>query len=111
MSKSILKPTDEESASMWKKRTHGIGERVLDEHALGVAGDEFFGGGFCVIGEQDGGLVVTEIGDEELAVSALSRTSLLFEDPRGAGFAVRQIERDGAPSRWRQVGDCGAQTW
>jgi hypothetical protein len=93
------------------EEAHGIGERVLDEHALGVAGDEFFGGGFCVVGEQDGGLVVTEIGDKELAVSALARTSLLFEDPRGAVFAVGQVERDGAPSRWRQVADFGEQTW
>ena len=39
------------------EEAHGIGERVLDEHALRVVGDEFFGGGFCVVGEQDGGLV------------------------------------------------------
>jgi hypothetical protein len=56
------------------EEAHGIGERVLDEHALGVAGDEIAGGRICVIGEQDGGLIVAEIGDEELAVGALSRT-------------------------------------
>ena len=63
----------------------------------------------CVVGEQDGGLVVAEIGDEELAVGALARTHLLFVDPWGAVFAVGHIERDGAPGRWRQVIDFGEQ--
>ena len=54
------------------------------------------------------GSFVTEIDDEELAVNALSGTSLLFEELRGAVFAVGQVERDGAPSRWRQV---AAHTW
>jgi hypothetical protein len=64
------------------EEAHGIGERILDEHALGVTGDEVLGGGGCVVGEQDGGFVVAEIGDEELAVGALARTNLLFVDPR-----------------------------
>ena len=34
------------------EEAHGIGERVLDKHALGVAGDEIAGGRICVIGEQ-----------------------------------------------------------
>jgi hypothetical protein len=38
------------------EEAHRIGERILDEHALGVAGDEILGGRACVIGEQDGGL-------------------------------------------------------
>ena len=60
------------------EEAHGVGERILDEHALGIAGDEIFDGRACVVGEQDGGLVVAEIGDEELAVGAPKGTRLLF---------------------------------
>ena len=45
---------------------------------------------------------MAEVGDEELAEVALVRTSLLLEDARGAILAVRDVEVDGAPSRWRQ---------
>jgi hypothetical protein len=34
---------------------------------FGAAGDESFDGRACVVGEQDGGLVAAEIGDEKLA--------------------------------------------
>ena len=33
------------------KEAYCIGERVLDEHALGIAGNEIFGGGFGIVGE------------------------------------------------------------
>jgi len=46
------------------EETHGVGECVLDEHALGVAGDEIPSGGFRIVGDQDRGLVVAEILDE-----------------------------------------------
>src|ERR1700730_1480046 len=52
---------------------------------------------------------MAEIGDEELAVAALARASLLCVDSRVAVFAVGQVERDGAPSRWWQVVDFGEQ--
>ncbi len=41
--------------------------------------------------------------DEELAEHALLQASLLLEDARGAVFAVRDVEGDGAPGRDRQV--------
>ena len=91
------------------EEAHRVGERVLDQHALGIAGDDRLGGGLGVIGEQDGGLVVAEIGDEELAEVALVRTSLLFVDARGAVLAAGDVEVDGAPGRWRQAGDLGEQ--
>ena len=46
------------------EETHGFGECVLDEHALGVAGNEIPSGGFRIVGDQDRGLVVAEILDE-----------------------------------------------
>ncbi len=93
------------------EEAYRVGQRVLDEHALGIAGDDGLGGGLGVVGEQDGGLVVAEIGDEELAEGALVRTSLLFVDARGAMLAAGDIEGDGAPGRWRQVVDLGEQAW
>ncbi len=106
MSKSTLKPTDEDRASMWKKRT--ASERgIFDEHASGVAGDDRCGLRLHVVGEQDGGLVMAEIGDEELTEGALLGAHLLLIDPRGAVLAVGHVERDGAPSRRRQLVDLG----
>src|SRR5713101_1794369 len=93
------------------EEAYRVGQRVLDEHALGIAGDDGLGGGLGVVGEQDGGLVVAEIGDEELAEGALVRTSLLFVDARGAMLSAGDIEGDGAPGRWRQVVDLGEQAW
>ena len=46
------------------EETPGVGECVLDEHALGAAGDEIPSGGFRIVGDQDRGLVVAEILDE-----------------------------------------------
>src|SRR5690348_10908622 len=43
------------------KEAHSIRERVLDQHALSVAGDELRRGAVTVVGEQDGRLVVSEI--------------------------------------------------
>ena len=70
------------------EEAHRVGERILDEHALGVAGNEILGGRACVIGEQDGGLIVTEVGDEELAVGALKRPRLVFMEARITVFAM-----------------------
>ena len=43
------------------EEAHGVGECVLDEPALGVAGNEIPSGGFRIVGDQDRGLVVAEI--------------------------------------------------
>ena len=55
------------------EEAHCIRNRVLDKHALGIAGDEIFDGRTRVVGEQDSGFVVAEIGDEELTVGTLKR--------------------------------------
>src|SRR5580700_582541 len=93
------------------KRAHRCGRSALDEHALGIAGDDGLGGGLGIVGEQDGGLIVAEIGDEELAEGAFMRTSLLFIDSRGAVLAAGDLKGDGAPRRWRQFVDLGEQAW
>ena len=76
----------------------GIGESVLDEHAPGVADDELARGGVGVVGEQDGGLVVAEVADEELSEAALAGACLLLVDAGRLELALRQVEVDGAPS-------------
>jgi hypothetical protein len=50
-------------------------------------GDQVLGFGSGVIGEQDGGLVVAKVCDEELAEGALAQTNLLFVDLRVAILA------------------------
>ena len=93
------------------EEAHRVRERVLDEHTFGIAGDDYPGGGLGVVGEQDGGFVVAEIRDEELAQVALVRAGFLFVVPRGAMLAAGDLEFDGAPSRWRQAVDFGEQAW
>ena len=114
MSKSTFKPTEEESASIWKNRTASESasiwkNRILDEHALGVAGHEGFGRGVGIIGQQDGGLVVPEVGDEELPELSFAWDGFLLEDARLAVFAVGDVDLDGAPSRRRQLLDLGEE--
>jgi hypothetical protein len=48
----------------------GLGEALFDVHPLGVALDERLGGSIWVVGDQDGGFVVAESGDGELADGA-----------------------------------------
>ncbi len=43
MSKSTLSPTEDDNASICMKEAHGIGQGVLDQHALGVAGNQLLG--------------------------------------------------------------------
>ena len=47
-----------------------LGEPVLDGHAAGVLVDEVAGGDLGVVGDDDGGLVAAEAGDDELADGA-----------------------------------------
>ncbi len=93
------------------EEAHRVGEGIFDQHALGVAGDDRCGLRLHVVGEQDGGFVMAEIGDEELAERALLGARLLLIDPRGAVFAVGHVERNGAPSRGRQLIDLGQEFW
>ena len=96
MSKSTLKPTDEESASIWKK-ADGVSEGVFDEHALCIAQDQLSQRGFSVVRKQNGRQVVAEILDEELAVRAFLQADLLLINLRRAVFAVGDVKIEGTP--------------
>ena len=67
------------SASWWHdpvKKAHGIRERVFDQHALRVAGDECLGRDCLLVGYQDRGVFVTEVEHVELAERGKSTISL-----------------------------------
>lgn len=88
----------------------GIGESVLDQHALGIASEQLSGRGMLVIGEQNGRLVMAEVFDEELAEVALSGSDGLLEDAWRAVLALRQVESDGALGEERQGFDLGEES-
>ena len=78
-----------------------VGNAVLDDHALGVAPDQ---GGRCsahLVGNQNGGLFVSEIGDGELSQRALVMVEFdgLVEDSGGAIGAGDVFELDTPPDR------------
>src|SRR3972149_1242198 len=62
--------TDRGRECVHVKEADGVGDRVLNEHALGVAGDEALEGGIVLVGEEDGRLVVPKVLDEQLAQGA-----------------------------------------
>src|SRR5512135_1170025 len=62
--------TAEERASMWKKSTPVL-DVVLDQHPLGVAADEVGGGPGQLVGQQQGRILVPQLGDGQLAEGAL----------------------------------------
>src|SRR5512135_2918084 len=61
--------TAEERASMWKKSTPVL-DVVLDQHPLGVAADEVGGGPGQLVGQQQGRILVPQLGDGQLAEGA-----------------------------------------
>src|ERR1700757_1059344 len=107
ISKSTLRPTRGQRVDM--EEPHRIGQRILDQHAFGVTCNEGFGGRVSIVGEQDGWLIVTEVGNEELAVDALKWTRFLLVEARIAVLAMGDVELDSAPGRRRQAGDFGEQ--
>jgi hypothetical protein len=64
----------------------GVGEGVLDEHALGIASDQLGRPGVAVVGEEESGLVVSQ---------EVIKTTLITE-PR-AHIDKAQEEKDWGP--------------
>ena len=78
----------------------GIGDGVLDQHAAGIAVDQLARGGAELVGEQQGGLVVAEVADGDLADGdgIVLDADGLVEDAGGAVTAADVGEVDGAPA-------------
>ena len=84
-----------------------VGNPVLDDHALSVATDEFCRGPCALVGEQQGRLLVSEIGHRQLAQRALIAVSSIVSSrnlwgPIGAGDTG---QLNAPPSRERHLAD------
>ena len=88
------------------KEAHRIADGVLDEHALGISGDESLGRA-GVIGQEHGGLVVTEVEDVELAHTAACERDLLLPHAGGSVLSRGHIEADTSPRRGGELSDLG----
>ncbi len=87
------------------KETHRVGERVFNEHALGITGQQRFGGGVLLIGQQDGRFIVAEVLDKDLSQAASGQGDALLEHARRAILAAGNIQFNGSPSRSGQKND------
>ena len=58
------------------EETDRVGERIFDQHALRVAGQQRLGGSVPLIGEQDGRFLVPEI--DGVAVETVSQAELAW---------------------------------
>ena len=90
---------------MWKKRT--ASDRALDEHALGVTGDELGGGGLAVIGDEDRRFLVAQVHHEELTERSAGQCHRLLEHARCLVLARGHLQGDAAPGRRGQTLDFG----
>ena len=99
-SKSTLSPTIEERASRWKNWI-GLGDAVFDEHAVSVTGDQRRATGAQMVGQQDGGFLVAQLGNGDLADGALviSQFDALIQNLGRAEGARQRGQGDPAPSR------------
>src|SRR5436190_9473387 len=73
--------------SVHVEEAHRVGEGVLDQHALGVAGDELGDGFLVVIGEQNCRFFVSEIAQVELAERSAGQYDRLVVDAGRAELA------------------------
>jgi len=83
----------------------GIGQGVLDQHPLDVAGDQTFDRRAMLIGQQDGRFVVSEILDQNLAEVPAGQADRLFMIPGRAVLPRRDVQLDRPPSGTRQKDD------
>ena len=88
------------------KEAHRIADGVLDEHALGVSGDEGLGRA-RIVGHEHGGLVVTKVEDVELAQAAPGELDVLLPHSGSPILSGGHIEADTSPSRGGEVADLG----
>jgi hypothetical protein len=79
------------------EEAHGVGQRVLDEHALRVARDHR-GGAPAVVRQEDRRLLVAQVLNEHLAEGmVLHQLHGLFEDAREPVLSGRHLQFDRAP--------------
>src|SRR5262249_16087199 len=93
------------------ERADDLGEPLFDGHPAGVPGDEVPGGDLVVVGDDDGGVVPAQAGDDELADGGGVAGELDGGVLVHAGPVVRAgpVQGDGGEARRGQAGDVGAQ--
>ena len=87
--------------------TYPLGEALLDAHAVGVLLDQDFGPGVEVVGDENGGLLVPEAMDGELADLAVvvAEPDVVVVVNSRPAVAVGALKLDGAPGRAGQLGE------
>ena len=80
------------------EEAHRIGQRVLDEHALSVAGEQLGGAALAIVGEQDRRILVTQVEDKELPEGRSGQDDRLFKHPRRLELARGHIQAYAAPA-------------
>src|SRR5664280_2616583 len=89
-----------------------FGEALFDVHPAGVPLDDLLGGAGQVVGDQDGGFVVTEAGDGDLpqcAGVAAQGGGGVVDDLDSAGLAASAGDRHCGPGLGEEVVEGGGQ--
>lgn len=84
---------------------HGVGERILNQHAVGVAGDERLDRGPRFVGQENRRLLMAEIEDVDLPERAAGETDLLLVHPRSSILGRGHVEFDRVPGTPRKQRD------
>ena len=89
------------------KELDGLGDPVLDEHSLGIASHQGGSSDFKVVGEEDGGFLVPQFDDAQLAQWALIalQVDTLVQDFRGAKGSSQGMQGNPAPGGSRSAPD------
>lgn len=88
----------------------GLGQALFDGHPPGVTLDELLRGGGPVVGDEHGGGLPAEAGDDQLADGAGigGQRGVLFEDS-GAAVGAVAVQAHGAPGGGGHGGDVAGQ--
>src|SRR5213593_2898022 len=87
--------------SIHMEEVNAVGDAVFNDHPLSVASDQLRGGATELVGEQERGVLVAEIGDDQLAKGArvAGERNVLIEDAGRAVFPRDAGQFDAAPGR------------
>ncbi len=91
------------------KEVDRIGDPVFNQHSLGIARYQLHDGGVQLIGDQDGRLLVPQLGDGDLAEFALvaCKMDLAFQDPGVPVLPGQRRQSDPLPLLLRGGVDLG----
>jgi len=94
--------TDRGRQRVQMKEPDGVRQRVLDQHPLGVAGDQALDRSARLIGQQDGRLIVPQVLNIKLAEGPAGQVDRLFMIPGCAVLPGGNVQFDRPPGGPRQ---------